>query len=1042
MQQALPKRWARLLWPLALGLGLGLALFLALTPHHHALAQEVDWVDLEVGGTHIWGCVPATPITITTAVEQRVIENGDCFDEWLEYAFQAGDTVTVAAGAGTQPVVIAIPDPFSAQADSAADEVSGQIDALDHEWIEVELYDTGTQMVQTDGSGAFSVMFPDIRRADQGDTRYATMISGANVTFHGLFRTMDLIMGVNYGHDWVEGDYGAGHTVWITVTESDGATVKGTAQLQTGPVPWWGGRSGFSTQPEDWVPGPGVDIVPGDWVYGRLDGGYTSTVRVGIINGELDVAADTISGTLNVSWLSGLVPFDCNVWEQDGPGRSFLVNPNGGRYFCDFGLMGWDLLPGHDVGVSYQEPDGDRIFNVFEEPAPYLRIEKWSDDEPGESGNTVFHIQYRNDGGADAEDTAIRDVMEGGLTYLADTSGIAPSGSGTPGDPLIWDLGDVPPGDWIQFDVFAQVTAVASNTVTNTAVIETANPFDQGDPGEKQASWAGHVRENDTHLNVGKSAWTPDPTPGYDFVYAVNVCNNGATGSSEVTLTDTLHPSTTLQTWWGQDPGWVERFSDDHSLVVSRPSISGWRCTEVYLRAALNEGVQAGSYISNTAVIAAENDIETDDNETFWDGWTNTPYANLFLTKDWTAGQFVPGGVLYYSMRYGNDGNVPLQGVSFTATLPADTSLVEIWHYDRNWNPIGQITPTLQTASQVVWSIGDLDNGAQGNLELRLRVDASATPGALLTHKVEIAPDPAEYHYDDNVLVWTDLLNAAGPNLQVHKQNSGWWGIDRLSYEIRVKNLGTERLQPVWITETYPVSTTFNGDLNVNHGPQVTITHDAPNRQIELWLEALDPGETASIDFRADLDGDVIGTQGLAFTNTLAAPVSGDVNPDDNYDQVVDYAGPDVYIEKWLSGGQVGPGETVTFTVKYGNRSSWDGIDGMYGSHVTDTLPTAMAFITSTSPWSPGQPWMPDAEIGDHVVGWDAGTMWPSSAWYFNVVARITDTVQGGEVFTNVVEAYSANPADVDWSLDNNLYKLPLSVPIEGWFVYLPLVIK
>jgi hypothetical protein len=102
----------------------------------------------------------------------------------------------------------------------------------------------------------------------------------------------------------------------------------------------------------------------------------------------------------------------------------------------------------------------------------------------------------------------------------------------------------------------------------------------------------------------------------------------------------------------------------------------------------------------------------------------------------------------------------------------------------------------------------------------------------------------------------------------------------------------------------------------------------------------------------------------------------------------------------------------------------------------------AMAFITSTSPWSPGQPWMPDAEIGDHVVGWDAGTMWPSSAWYFNVVARITDTVQGGEVFTNVVEAYSANPADVDWSLDNNLYKLPLSVPIEGWFVYLPLVIK
>jgi uncharacterized repeat protein (TIGR01451 family) len=312
-----------------------------------------------------------------------------------------------------------------------------------------------------------------------------------------------------------------------------------------------------------------------------------------------------------------------------------------------------------------------------------------------------------------------------------------------------------------------------------------------------------------------------------------------------------------------------------------------------------------------------------------------------------------------------------------------------------------------------------------------------------LTHTIEIAPDPKETHYDDNVLVLTDRLNAKGPNLQVHKQNHGWWGTDRLSYEIRVKNLGTERLEPVWITDTYPVSTTFNGDWNLAHGPHTTITHDAPNRQVIFWLERLEPGETASIDLRVELDQAITGTQGLHFTNTLAAPISGDTNPADNVDQVVAYAGPDVYVEKWLSGGQAGAGETVTFTVKFGNRNSWEGMDGMYGSRVTDTLPSSMAFITSTSPWSPGQPWAPNAVVGANLAAWEVGTMWPREAWYFEIVARIADTVQGGDVLTNVIEIDDANPADVDRNPANNRFELPITIPVvEGGFIYLPLVVK
>jgi uncharacterized repeat protein (TIGR01451 family) len=61
-----------------------------------------------------------------------------------------------------------------------------------------------------------------------------------------IIQALDLVMDVNYGHDCVNGDYEAGHTVWITVTASDGFTVKATAELTTG-VPPWGGRSGWFT---------------------------------------------------------------------------------------------------------------------------------------------------------------------------------------------------------------------------------------------------------------------------------------------------------------------------------------------------------------------------------------------------------------------------------------------------------------------------------------------------------------------------------------------------------------------------------------------------------------------------------------------------------------------------------------------------------------------------------------------------------------------------------------------------------------------------
>jgi uncharacterized repeat protein (TIGR01451 family) len=576
------------------------------------------WVETEQ--SNIWGLAqPGALITVTTPHTQTYAWAdpvcGGCWEAGDSGPVLPGDSVVVEAGAAMQPVVIVVPNPFTAHADSGSDEVWGQIDHLDGEGIEVELYDGPIKSVQTDGDGNYSASFLDFPRGGTGEVRYDTSIDYTKVVFHRAFRAPDLVLNVNYGHDWVSARYEPGHTAWITVTESDGSTVKAMAEVTTGPIPWWEGQPGFKTQGDDWLFEQQPDIVPGDWVSGSVDNGHSGSVRVGTITGDLDVGADTASGTISASWFSQPLLALCAVWEEFGPQVEFVTGPGGGSYSCNLGALGWDLLPGNHVAVQYREPDGDWVINVFHVPAPHLGIEKGADGQPGEGGNLVFHISFWNGGDAAAENVVLTDTLEG-MSYLADTSGILPATGTTPGgdEYVVWDMGTLEPEAANEFDVFVEVTAGVSETVINSVEIATSNPYDQGEPLEKHAEWGAHVEANDTHLNVDKWASPELPPPGSDFLYLVKVCNDGSTGSSEVVLTDTLALTTTLDLWWADEPGWVEESTSDHQLVVVRPSLAGGQCSQVRLRVRVDDGASPGDPLCNTALIGADNDLEWGDN--------------------------------------------------------------------------------------------------------------------------------------------------------------------------------------------------------------------------------------------------------------------------------------------------------------------------------------------------------------------------------------------------------------------------------------------
>ncbi|MBN2002338.1 MAG: DUF11 domain-containing protein [Anaerolineae bacterium] len=1002
------------------------------------LKGEVERVELWVGveNANIWGeAATGVVVTVTTAhTEVTTMAQawcGGCWDIGGIGPVEPGDVVTVRAGAGTLPIVLGAPDPFYAYADAETDQIGGRVGGAGGQVLEVNgNWPSGYQLVQMDASGQFTATYGHVPPGSRGRIVYPTVMDGCEVRLYTDIRSYDIVMEVNYGHDWIEGEYESGHTLAITVTDSGGA-LKGTALLETGAVPWWDDRTGFATNWQGWASGEQPDIAPGDRVSATMDNGKTASVRVGAITGMVDADANTVSGVVNVPWLSGLLNARCSVWEPNAPNHEFTVNATNGAYFCDF-TGEWDVSPGQDIAIMYQDPDGAWVINVFHAPAPRLQINTWGEGNAGEGGNFAFHINYRNQGELVAENTVITATLDG-ATYLTDTAGL-PVGGG--GNVVSWNLGSVAPGDWVQFDVFVQVTANAGETIANTARIATSNPYDMGGEGEKEVTWSSEVQSNDTHLDVGIGVWTWNPAPGTEYVYNINVCNGGPTASSEVVLTATLPASTSLATWWGQYPGWVEITSTEQLLVVVYPALTG--CNQVYARVTLSSEAWEGMELHASAAITAANDMESEDNSTDIVHNVGGAYTNLSLNLDWSRGRLAPGGELRYNLNADNNGSLPVSDtLRITATLPLSTTYLESVVY----TPQGPepYTPTLVTAEYVMWELDGLDNGYNVNFELALDVDPGVTPGTEMTLAAAFGPAAAETYTEDNFSTWTEQIYAPGPNLRVRK-NGRWydWGQDtrRISYQVHVENVGDRPLQNVTVTDVYPQEMVRDGGTSLEWWRVAGWGEDDVAHTITATYTYLNPGENTDINFDVILPGSDPLPLGQGFTNTATVMTPpGDVTPDDNIATAVLFTGPDLFVEKTLVAGEVRAGELLTFSLRFGNAqntSAGGRWDAPGDSWLTDTLPSELEFVSAIQrDCGPGGAWCENLpQIAGDALEWQIWLLHANEWNELYVTARVSDDVTGMDSFTNSVALTAMNPITEPYMANNaDDYAMAVDMP-------------
>jgi uncharacterized repeat protein (TIGR01451 family) len=396
----------------------------------------------------------------------------------------------------------------------------------------------------------------------------------------------------------------------------DNATVKAAAGLVTGFPAWWEGFSGFTTLEGDpWSPPGPPDIQPGDWVHGLIEAVEAfGDLQVGQITGTVDLDADTVSGGIWADWLTEPIPGACVVLQEGGPTVEFQLAPGGGEYLCDFDGE-WDLVPGHQVLVSYWQDDGHRVMNQFPLSPPDIGIDKVGLGNPASEGNFEYLITLWNAGGLPAEGTHFTDTLPVGMSFVGHTSNFTMTATGPV---LAFDVGVFDPGAELQFSLFTHVDAPPSITytvsVTNTVEITATNVVTGTVTGPTLAPNVVYLNDTDLSVAATPDVALPDPDSGVEWT--VEVCNVGTTSSASAMFTTTLPTSMPLTDWVVDKEGWDQVDMTSELLAAMRPTVPDAGCSLHTLTTHVAPDASPGQELCLTVQVMADNDLDPSNDAT------------------------------------------------------------------------------------------------------------------------------------------------------------------------------------------------------------------------------------------------------------------------------------------------------------------------------------------------------------------------------------------------------------------------------------------
>jgi uncharacterized repeat protein (TIGR01451 family) len=354
---------------------------------------------------------------------------------------------------------------------------------------------------------------------------------------------------------------------------------------------------------------------------------------------------------------------------------------------------------------------------------------------------------------------------------------------------------------------------------------------------------------------------------GTVLTYTVTYTNaGGPSDASEVLITDQLPAGVSYGRLVSAVPPVVESGPSGGAVTWALDALpvdaSGTIVFTVNVDASLAEGT-----ISNQVSIAgAESELDNSDNRYALDTVVTTE-ADLWVQKVGTPDPATAGGLLTYTLSYGNDGPSVAVNAWLTDTLPMSVAIVSV-------DP-----PTSTQSSQTLrWELGTLAAGAPGEITIVVGLDAAATGS--LTNRAAIGADTNDgdiaNNADQTVTAVESRVDLALSKTAPAAVNPG--GV--LTYTLSYTNAGGPSLaHGVVVTDQLSTDVTFAGMVT---GPAPSISG-----QLLSWsLGSLDVGASGTLAFTVTVGGGV--ANGTELTNRAGISSSDiELNETDNTAQAV-----------------------------------------------------------------------------------------------------------------------------------------------------------
>jgi uncharacterized repeat protein (TIGR01451 family) len=502
----------------------------------------------------------------------------------------------------------------------------------------------------------------------------------------------------------------------------------------------------------------------------------------------------------------------------------------------------------------------------------------------------------------------VTDTLPAAVTYQSATpsQGSCSQASGT----VTCNLGALANGGTATVSI--AVTPQSAGTITNTVTVAGA----EADPVAPNNGASAQTTVNPAaDLSVTKTD-SPDPVlVGGTLSYTLSAHNNGPSGATGVTVTDTLPAGVVYQS---ATPSQGSCGQASGTVTCNLGALANGGTATVSIAVT----PQSGGTITNTATVAgAETDPVAPNNGASAQTTVN-PAADLSVTKTDTPDPVLVGGALTYDLTVHNNGPSGATGVTLTDTLPAGVT------YQSSTSSQGSCG---QASGTVTCNLGAIANGGSATVQITVTPQNVGT----ITNNASVAGAETDPSSANNSASAQTTVNPVA-DLSLAKSDSpdplpvG----GTLTYNLTVHNNGPSGATGVTLTDNLPAGVTYQSSSS----SQGSCGHSAGVVTCNLGSLVNGGTATASITVTPQSDGTITNTATVAGAETDPVAPNNGASAQTTVDPVTDLA-----LTKTDSPDPVLVGGSLTYTLMVQNG----GPSGATGVTVTDTLPAAVNYVSA-----------------------------------------------------------------------------------------------